>query len=278
MKAELKKEQSIEDYHLRDGYISKSSLANIIDCPAKYKYWLDNPQTDKKHFNIGNAVHTLALEPELFHARFFVIPEGIRKDARTEKYQAVLAEAGNKKIISKEDMTDILGMAESLRNNKKALALLQAKGLAEASIYWQEDGLGFKCRPDFMRDEGLIVDLKMTKSAYKPFFQKDAHNYHYDMSVALTSRGYKALTGELPQNYVFLAVENKPPYVIEAYDSFRDFNGMDSLYKFGEYRLSMAIDKLKECRQTGDWHSYNRGIEALGIPSYAVSELAEQGE
>lgn len=276
MTVELKKDLPIEDYHKKDGYISKSTLADILDCPAKYKYYQDNPKPEKNHLNVGNAVHTLALEPELFNARFFVLPECDRRTSAGKAiYQAAMDANAGKKLISKEDFVDIEGMAKSLRENKKALALLQAKGLVESSIYWEEDGMKFKARPDFLRDDGLVVDLKTTKSAFKPFFQKDAYNYHYDVSVALTSRGYKALTGNLPSNYVFLAVESKPPYIVEAYDSFRDFNGMDSLYKFGEYRLTNAIDKLKECQQTGDWHGYNQGIESLGVPSYAINNMAD---
>lgn len=262
----------IEEYHKKDGHISKSTLADILDCPAVYKYWQENQKPEKNHLNIGNCVHTLALEPELFAQRFLVLPEC---DRRTKEGKAIYAEAlagaGTKKIISKEDMVDITGMADSLRKNKKSLALLQAKGRVEASIYFEDDGLPFKCRPDYLRDDGLIVDLKTTKSAYKPFFQKDAWSYHYDISVALTSRGYKALTGDMPQNYVFLAVESQPPYLIEAYDTFREFDDMGvSFAKMGDERLTMAINKLKDCTERDIWPSYNDSITPLGVPKYAT--------
>lgn len=271
MTAVLYPDQTIEAYHVDKEHISKSSLAKILDCPAVYKYWQDNADPeDKDHLNVGNCVHTLALEPDLFASRFFVLPEGIRRDARTEKYQAILADAGSRKIMTAPDMIDIKGMADSLRSNKKALALLQSKGRVEASIYWEEDGLKLKCRPDYLRDDGLIIDLKTTKSAYKSFFQKDAFNYYYDISVALTSRGYKALTGEMPKNYVFLAVESKPPYLIEAYDTFREANGMGMTFAgYGEERLQTAINRLNDCTARDYWPSYNEGIEPLGIPAYA---------
>ncbi len=272
MPATLYPDLPIEKYHEKDGYISKSSLADILDCPAVYKYWhVDcNPREEKDHFNVGNCVHTLALEPELFSQRFYFLPEGVRRDIRTAKYQGILATAGLRKIITASDFEDIKGMAESLRSNKKALALLQSKGKVEPSIYWEEDNFKFKARPDFLRDDGLIVDLKTTKSAYKPFFQKDAFNFHYDLSVALTSRGYQALTGKEPENYVFLAVESKPPYLVECYDSYRNFDSFTSFLKVGQDRLEKAINKLHECLSTGHWASYHDDIQPLGVPSYAA--------
>ena len=271
--AQIYPDLPIEDYHKDDGYISKSKLADILDCPAIYKYWhVDkNKKPERDYFNVGNAVHTLALEPELFAQRFYTLPEC---DKRTKEgkaiYAAALEACGTKKILSIEQMVDINGMADSLRKNKSALALLQAKGRVEPSIYWEEYGMKFKCRPDYLRDDGLIVDLKTTKSSYKPFFQKDAYNMHYDISVALTSRGYKALTGKLPENYVFLAVESKPPYLVSSYDTFRNFDEFSSVYKIGEARLQSAITKLKECQSTDVWPSYQTEIQPLGVPAYAI--------
>ena len=245
--AQLFEDMSIEEYHSRKDVISKSMLSEM-GCPAKFKWkYIDNAeQPDKDYFNVGNAVHTLALEPGLFHDRFYVIPEGIRRDPRTKEFKICMAEAGQRKMLTAKDHASILGMAKSLAADKKSLALLQGAGKIEPSIFWTDDEtkIRMRSRPDFMRDDGLIVDLKTGASANPDNFFRSAWENHYDVSAAMTTEGYQALYGKLPDNYVFLVIEKEPPYLIEAFDAFRPCEGSDpsgmSYYDAGVHRFRQA--------------------------------------
>jgi len=275
--AELFTDLSIDDYHARKDVLSKSMLADFMDCPARFKHvHIDGARKDDKdHLRLGNAVHTLALEPELFHERHYILPEGIRRDARTAAYKEHLEAAGTKTIIRAQDLVNVKGMADSLKANKKALALLQASGKIEASIFWtdQSTGLDLRCRPDFMRDDGLIVDLKTTNSACPDTFERNAFNLGYDVSVALTSEGYHALTGEMPADYVFLAVETEPPYLIEAYNTYTPFQDDVSLLLVGQKRLNKTLHHFAHCKKTNHWPGYSEGIVPLGVPGYQLKQL-----
>jgi len=279
-KAELREDLSIEDYHKRRDVLSKSMLADM-ECPAKFKWkYIDGgEEPDSDCLNIGNAVHTLALEPKLFHERFYVIKDGIRRDKRTEAYKEILAEAENRKLITHNDFKDIQGMAASLASNKWALALLQDSGKIEPSIFWtdEETGLPLRCRPDFMREDGLIVDLKTGHSAEPQSFFRTAWNCGYDMSAAMTSEGYRALTGKMPDNYVYLVVEKEPPYIIEAYDSFRPCDSGDpahlTYYDAGAHRFRSALNHYQECVRTNSWPSYSGKITPMKVPYYGLKKL-----
>jgi hypothetical protein len=282
-KAELFTDLSIEDYHKRRDVLSKSMLAEM-GCPAKFKWkYIDGgEEPDSDCLNVGNAVHTLALEPKLFHDRFYVIKEGIRRDKRTDAYKAVMAEAGTRKLITHNDFKDIQGMAASLASNKWALALLQGSGKIEPSIFWtdEETGIPLRCRPDFMRDDGLIVDLKTGHTAEPDGFMRTAWNCGYDISAAMTSEGYKILTGKVPDNYVYLVVEKEPPYIIEAYDSFRPCDPADpahlTYFEAGAYRFRQALNRYKECRDSNHWPAYSGIISPMKVPYYGLKQMENE--
>lgn len=284
----------IEDYHdlgnIRkhgaNAVLSKSMLG-AMDCPAKFKWkYIDGGQEEEKSYlNIGSAVHTLALEPDLFSKVFFVLPDTypdgkkvIRNPAH-KAYQELLAQAGGKTILSTAEHRTVMGMAQALAGNKKALALLRRPGKVEASIFWTDDETGIKmrCRPDFMADDGLIIDLKTAASADKDLFCRSAWSLHYDMSVAITCAGYKALTGKMPENYIFIAVEKEAPHIVEVYDSFRPCDPTDparmNYFDAGWHRYREALKKYRQCMETGIFPSYSDIINPMSIPFYGLKQL-----
>lgn len=287
-KAEKKKrtatliaDMPIDQYHMPESGVSKSMLSEM-ECPLRYKYkYIDKLEenTDKDHFNVGNAVHTLALEPAEFDKRFYVIEDGIRRDKRTDSFKAEIDRANGRKMITAKDYSHINGMANSLRADKMAMAILSRKGLIEASILWHDEeyNMPLKARPDFLGDDGLIVDLKTADSSRPNDFYRNAFDYGYDISVALTTRAYQALYGKNPENYVFVVVEKKPPYPVTVYDTFRPWAGQEiaplSFYNVGKHRLDIYMNRLNTCIKSGVWPSYQQTIEPMAVPAYALKNL-----
>lgn len=280
MIATIHTDMTIDDYHAfaSERVWSKSNLKEMIPptgCPALFRYhYMGAERPEKKQsaaMTVGKLVHTLALEPHLFAESVYVLPEGVKCDARQKEYQSHIAEAAGREIINAKDMADIEGMAESLTRNAFAMSLLKAPGNVEASIFWTDEATGHKlrCRPDFLRDDGLIVDLKTTATVRPDMFRKTAFDLAYDVSVALTCRGYEALTGKRPDNYVFLAVEKSPPYLIECYDTFRSFDMELSYLDGGELRLQQALMLLTDCIASDRWPGYCGGITPMEYPVYA---------
>ena len=93
----------------------------------------------------------------------------------------------------------------------------------------------------------------------------------------MTTEGYQALYGKLPDNYVFLVIEKEPPYLIEAFDAFRPCEGSDpsgmSYYDAGVHRFRQALNKYKECRDTNRWPGYSGKISPMRVPFYGLKEL-----
>lgn len=287
MTAKLHTDMSIVDYHSKTELLSKSMLSVFADCPARFKYKYIDGGAEKptKSLRIGNAVHVLALEPELWVSGYHVLPETyfndkgeekpFRKDERMQVYKDEISRAGDRIILSREEFNTVESMAEALTKNAFALSLLKAPGYVEASILWD----GFRCRPDFMRNDSLIVDLKTARSVKPSVFQKDAFNLHYALSVALTTRGYEALHGKKPDDYVFLCIEPEPPYLISCFNSFdaMDDSGISYL-EYGEAELTKILAKYDECKATNIWPGYAQKIQPMKIPRWAMNKFMENSD
>lgn len=272
MTATHKKELPMSDYQAATDHLSKTMISTGADCWAKFKYqFVDGnyESKDTQSLRNGSAVHTLALEPDKFDAEHYILPEDY--DGRTKDGKAAMAEAqeSGRIILKHADVKDIINMAESIKNNPLAIGLLKSAGYVESSIFWEDDGIKFKCRPDLMRNDGLIVDIKTCKSANPRIFASDAWKFKYHLSVALTCRGYQALYGKMPEEYVFLCVESEAPHVVSCFTSFQATEYSESVLDIGNRHLDKLIEEYKQCRDTGIWPAYQDIIEPLSLPSYA---------
>lgn len=292
MTAKLIEDMDIDAYHAfgdikklgDDAVLSKSMLKIFDECPAKFEdqFILGHREEQTRAMEIGNAVHLYSLQRELFDAKYYIMPEDIKRDVRTKAYQEQLAIAAGRIDLKPSEMTDINGMAEALGRNKKALLLLDKPGMIEASIFWTdpETGLKFRCRPDFIGSDGILTDLKATGRADNKGIENISYDKRYDLSVALTVRGYKAKYGEYPQEYVFLFVETDRPYVIEGRPSFVKTNYQGgklskSYWQIGEERLSRLLDRYMRCRETGFYPGYNTDFMPMVAPDFQVRKLYE---
>jgi exodeoxyribonuclease VIII len=225
------------------------------------------------------------LQHDLFEKKYYVLPEDMRRDARTKAYKEQLDIAAGRIDIKPSELALVEGMASALKSNKKALLLLDKPGKIEASIFWTdtETGLKFRCRPDFIGDDGIIVDLKTTGRADNDSFHRTAYTQSYDLSVALTARGYKALTGQYPSEYVFLTVETESPFIIEGKLTFVKCNYQGgkiskSYWEIGEERLSRLLDRYLQCKKTAFYPGYNIDFVPMVAPDYQVRKLYETEE
>ena len=292
MQPKLLKDQPIDEYHdlgdLKthgaDGSVSKTMLSVYADDQRKFKHqFIDgNRREETPSLALGKAVHTLALEPQKWKSEYIIVDCDRRTKAGKEEWAEAL-ETG-KNIIKSDQMEQIEGMANALAANPVALALLKADGYVEASILWDDNGLPLRCRPDFLRNDGLIVDLKTARNVKPSLFFKDALNFHYDLSVALTMRGYEALYGKPADNYVFLCIESTAPYCIECFESMLpmdDTSGMSYL-DYGEARLYDLLDGFRvdwnRFKATGEWPLPPKRIETMNVPAWAMNKMLSDGE
>lgn len=266
-----KEKDSSEKYHSSE-FLGKSQLFQMQKSPKHFKWFLDNPQNQTPALAFGTAFHCYVLEPERFAEEYIIV---YKIDKRTKEGKELIsnAESLGKKLITEEDMMLIQNMAESIHSTKYADTLLS--GEHEISYYWEDEmtSIKVKCRPDSRRklrnDKGIIVDIKTCESAATDDFMRDAIKYGYDLQSAQYKTGVELYEG-YPHDFVFIAVEKKPPYavnILQADDLFVQ-RGKDL------YRLYLGL--IADCRQNNLWDSYNGRngmINNLGLPAWLLKEM-----
>ena len=297
--AKLIEDMPMEDYHAfgniakhpADFVLSNSMLCKYIDCPEQFRYEFltEKQEEEKDYLNIGTAVHTLALEPDQFESRFYVIPEGIRRDKRTEPYKKCMASAGTRIMLPHKDYMNILGMAQKLSAEPYAKALFDGPGYIESSIFYNcpHTGQRLRVRPDWFRKDGkLIINLKTTHSAKPDLFFKTASEFGYDIGAAMQLEAVERLMGPDPnRNYVLLVIEPKPPHIISIFDTIRPMtlnnendNSSVSYAESGLFRKNKAVYGIRDCLKLNRWPGYQEGVQPMRYPGWVMKKILNDGE
>ena len=267
------------EYHALD-YVSKSHL-DLVD-KSPFHYWDRYINPDRvipeptKQMIIGSAFHSLVLEPDVFETEFIVEavdapkrPTATQRNAKKPSNQTLDAiafwesfdnKAKGKTILSLEDIERLTIMKQRIVEHPAASTILNLSGVAEQSYQWRDEKTGELCksRPDFHTDDGtLIVDLKTTSDASELGFQKSVHNFRYHVQAGFYLRSIKEA-----QQFVFIAVETKPPYLVAVYNASTD------MINAGNRVADKNLETLANCRKSGKWLGYSEEITTLDLPRF----------
>jgi len=208
-----------EDYHAGVG-ISSSYIRRFGQSQL---HAIEHKQESSPNLKFGTASHALLVEgQEAFDKEVKVITGSPYTKAYKEE-KAEYEEQGF--IVLKESEAEIIhNMKDSMVYEGNAY--LNAKGkIAEASIYWYEDDVLCKCRPDMLcpplkepnsDNKIVIVDYKTTVSCEPFAFNKSVKKYGYDMQAAWYRRGL-LMAGYDVEDFVFIAQEKVHPYASKVF-------------------------------------------------------------
>lgn len=259
---------SNKDYHADTSRISKSGLDLINKSPLHFWDAKLNPARkkieDTEALLIGRAWHVATLEYSNFNTEFAVSPGFNRRTKEgKEDYEFFAKSVAGKEVIDLDQYQLVMAMREATLANPVAKALL-ASGLVENTYTWtdQETGIECKCRPDFLNNNRLCVDLKSTNDASPEAFGRSANEFRYPVQGAYYSDGLEA-NGIQLDGFVFIAVEKKPPYAVACY--YLDARGFD----LGRKLYKTNLRTYAECKATNTWPGYSDIITPLQLPGWA---------
>lgn len=258
-----------EEYHKSAG-ISRSGLWELKKSPYHYqqRYLVDSPKSEPTpDMILGSLVHKMVLEYNKIWEDFVLKPDDInrRTNAGKIEYNLWLSANSSKMIITQEQYDLAHRMMDSVLSDKTANQLLGDCDM-EKSIYFEHLGVTCKARPDAMKD-GLLIDLKTTNDASYRSFQRSSVDCGYFLQAAMQKQALKAL-GHPFDNFIFIAVEKKPPFAVVIY--IMDDEAID----FGEYQFNLLLQKYMQCYETNFWPSYT--CKKLLIPSWAYTEMESE--
>lgn len=248
-------------YHADPALGSTSLKTLATKTPAHYQHGLKHPKTSAA-FDLGTAAHSLILEGDETGIVIVQADNWLTKAAKEAKAQAT---ADGKIALLTKEWAQVVGMRDSVMAHDVAGPLLTGHK-AEQSVFWDEGGQMFKCRPDAWKP-GVLVDLKTLIDASPDSFGKVAHNFGYHQSAAHYMDGVKVATGEeLP--FKFVLVEKAPPYLVSVVEL--DWEAID----IGRGLNDRAKRIHTECMESGNWPGYP-SVEPVALPNYAVYQAED---
>jgi len=242
-----------EDYHAGVG-ISSSYIRRFGQSQL---HAIEHKQESSPNLKFGTASHALLVEgQEVFDKEVKVITGSPYTKAYKEE-KADYEEQGF--IVLKESEAEIIhAMKDSMVYEGNAY--LNAKGkIAEASIYWYEDDVLCKCRPDLIcpplnepnsDNKIVIVDYKTTVSCEPFAFNKSVKKYGYDMQAAWYRRGL-LMAGYDVEDFMFIAQEKVHPYASKV------FRITKEQIDFGWTMMENYLEEYKEYQKGKPLTIYN---------------------
>ncbi len=247
------------------------------DCPLKA--WLGSPWNPDyvadtaTHFDIGTAAHLAVLEPNRLAERVLVhefdeYRSAAAKALRDDAY------ANDKVPLKAAEWAIVEGVRDAVadRTKSRAAELFGARGTPEMTLTWHWNDIRCKCRPDFLAgNNGYVLDLKTAISCNPKAIARKAFNEGWFVRAAWYMAGVQAVSGTLPQKYLFVVVEKDAPHVIEIFEL------DERALVYGEQIIMRTLRRAQECFKTGVWPSYgNGGIIELALPSFVEFQRAER--
>lgn len=172
-------------------------------------------------------------------------------------------------VLSPEVWDQLHAMAAAVHAHPAAGALLTSvPGEAEKSVYWNDPTTGVlcRCRPDWWREDDVLVDLKTTDDASPEGFAKSMANWRYDVQDPFYTDGVKIATGRNVKAFVFIAVEKKPPYAVGVYV-------LDSASRdIGRATYQHDLKVYAECLANDNWPGYGDKIQTINMPTWHANK------
>lgn len=265
----------MQDYHRAEG-VSKTALDKVAQSPAHYLHWLQEPEPEPTDaMQTGKAFHMAVLEPDLFESQVVTAPDVNKRTKKGKQDLEDFYAEHNDKLILSPDQTELVqAMRDSIYQHRAARACLSAAGSPEVSVFWEDfiTGETLKCRPDYWRQDNIILDLKGVRDASPEGFRKAVFNNRYHVQAALYQDGAQEAHGERPRGFVFIACEKEPPYLVGVYT-------LDAqALQLGHMQYRQDLEKLSRCKMVEQYPGYGDEIQELEMPVWAKRKLENEME
>lgn len=260
-----------EDYHAHPA-ISRSGVLELLKSPYHYYMRYLSPDKEKKEptkaMDMGNAFHTMILEPEKFNNDFIVKPAPVLlKDVGREVYDIYKNALDNiekmgKTVLSVDDMSLLEKMQKSINAHPDASRLITG-GIHESSLFWVDEHTGIECkaRPDIWHEE-IVTDLKTITSADRNTFQRSIVDGGYHIQAAMIREAIRQNTGKDVTSFTYIVCEKTFPYATAVY--ILD----EATLEQGHCAFKNCLLELKRCIENNAWPAYE--TQTISLPTWAI--------
>lgn len=199
---------------------------------------------------------------------------------------------GQRTVLTSDQWDQLHRMRDAVMAHPAASKLLSVPGWAELSVYWNDKKTGelCRCRPDYWRQDGVLVDLKTTEDASADEFARSIANWRYHVqhpyyqdgvTHALQQAGdenLRAVFGDnippAPKAFVFLAVEKSACVVNGQAKGVAVYVLDGDSVELGRVLYKRDLATYAQCNASGTWPGYGDRIQKLKVPAFEFTRHA----
>ena len=229
---------SNEQYHSHDS-ISASGLKTIYK-KSVFHHLNQKPFTSTS-MNFGSAVHSVLLEDST--DELATLPEdlNLKTIKGRETKEKFIKDNPDKIVITHKENNNIQKIIKNYRQNDLAMEILFSLTEKEISYYGTIENIDCRIRPDGIKENDFIMDIKTCQDASPGAFRKAIYYYAYHLQACF----YSEALGFKPENFRFIAIENQHPFSVVVYSM------SDDMIESGKLAWRTAFKQWKKYKQTG---------------------------
>jgi hypothetical protein len=267
-----------EDYHGDHSALSKSMLSTFHKRKKLFQqqFVLKTlpPREPTASMELGTVAHAAILEPDKLDGIVKVIPDDIlaSNGAATTKAAKEFVQNCREwgKIPLKADQYEVVkAMTTSVM--ERCGQWMKLPKQIETSIYWEDlaTQLRCKCRPDWLivkDNAAYIFDLKTTSDCSPRAFRSACEDFDYALQHAHYVDGIRTALEVESVEFIFIAVETKPPYSTAFYSL-----DVESQLRGTDLR-NRLLREIIQCEESGDYREqWEKDINPLSIREFAFA-------
>ena len=291
-----------ETYHSAPGF--SHSMSKLMNPPVRLKADMDaddETEPDNVALILGTLVHAAILEPEKPLPKLVMKPEdpNFFRTNRGKQWRDEQHKLG-KIILKVEELEAVNKMVDSVKAHKTCQRIF-ATGRSEVSIfervsvelglteqskpYKETQEILLKARMDWLPEGNALVYIKtvMGGGADPEQFQKILTERRYWTQATWYLDRYNAKCKEMVQdsegndtsvirrepkeNFVFIAVEKVPPYLVNTFYIDEDTLAM------GRRQNARDIESYARCVKSGIWPGFDEEIKRIGLPEWEKKRI-----
>lgn len=240
------------EYHGAEG-LGSTSIKTLSDPDISMAEARHMMSTDehKRVYDVGTLGHSLILEGSLDDLVARIDADSYRsnaaKEARDQAYNDGLIPINNAEVDT--ILTPVEAMRDAVMGHPVAGPLLTGHQ-AEVSLFWEQDGVPCKGRLDaYHPDRGMVVDLKLLRSARPSDVQKQISDLGYYIQAAHYLNGVREVTGFTP-DWLFVTAQKTEPYTVSVHRLHPD------ALQAAQHRISYALHRWRDATSTNTWPGY----------------------
>ena len=235
---------SNKTYHSHNS-ISASGL-KLIYKKSMY-HFLNQTPYNSSAMNFGSAVHSVLLEPN--NKDIIVLPQDInlRLKKDREKRDSIIEKNKNKTLITYDENKALQHIVDNVHSHNLASKLLLDINEVEHSYYGKIDDIDVRVRPDGLKRDRYILDIKTCQDASPQAFKSSIYKYAYHLQACF----YSEALGYDPSEFRFIVIENKYPYDVAVYSLSED------LIEKGKLAWRIAFDSYKNYKEKNIVSGFN---------------------